>query len=204
MAATETVTLLVTSGRGPAECARALADFVAAMAEAATAAGLDLATDADGARPSASVVLSGPGAATFARRWTGNVQWTDASLRGRGARRNWYLAAILMPQRPEPAALDPREVRIEAMRAGGPGGQHQNTTDSAVRAVHLPTGLSAIARDGRSQHANRALAIERLGGCSSRSTTGGRSRPTGRRGWRGSRWSAAIPRSASALDGRPR
>jgi peptide chain release factor len=56
------------------------------------------------------------------------------------------------------------DIRFESFRAGGPGGQHQNTTESAVRAVHIPTGLSAVARDGRSQHRNKVLAVERLRG----------------------------------------
>jgi peptide chain release factor len=60
------------------------------------------------------------------------------------------------------ASLALREVRFEAFRAGGPGGQHQNKTESAVRAVHMPSGLSAVARDGRSQHRNKAIAVERL------------------------------------------
>ncbi len=54
------------------------------------------------------------------------------------------------------------ECRVETFRAGGPGGQHQNTTESGVRIVHLPTGVRATARDERSQHRNRALALERL------------------------------------------
>jgi peptide chain release factor len=63
----------------------------------------------------------------------------------------------------EPLAVDPRAVRFEAFRAGGPGGQHQNKTESAVRAVHLPTGRAVAARDGRLQHRNKAIALERLG-----------------------------------------
>lgn len=55
-----------------------------------------------------------------------------------------------------------RACRIETFRAGGPGGQHQNTTESGVRLVHLPTGVRAVARDERSQHRNRALALARL------------------------------------------
>jgi peptide chain release factor len=60
------------------------------------------------------------------------------------------------------APLDLREVRFEAFRAGGPGGQHQNKTESAVQAVHVPSGLAAVARDGRSQHRNKIVAVERL------------------------------------------
>jgi len=54
------------------------------------------------------------------------------------------------------------ECRIETFRAGGPGGQHQNTTDSGVRLTHLPTGVAVTARESRSQHRNRKMALARL------------------------------------------
>ncbi len=54
------------------------------------------------------------------------------------------------------------ECRIDTFRAGGKGGQHQNTTESGVRLTHLPTGIVVIARDERSQHRNRKIALERL------------------------------------------
>ena len=54
------------------------------------------------------------------------------------------------------------ECRVETFRAGGPGGQHQNATESGVRLVHLPSGLRAVAREERSQHRNRARALARL------------------------------------------
>ena len=54
------------------------------------------------------------------------------------------------------------ECRVETFRAGGPGGQHQNTSESGVRLVHLPSGLRAVAREERSQHRNRARALQRL------------------------------------------
>jgi len=54
------------------------------------------------------------------------------------------------------------QCRVETFRAGGPGGQHQNVTESGVRLVHLPTGVRASAREERSQHRNKSLALDRL------------------------------------------
>jgi len=54
------------------------------------------------------------------------------------------------------------ECRVDTFRSGGSGGQHQNTTDSGVRLTHRPTGIVVTARDSRSQHRNRKIALDRL------------------------------------------
>jgi peptide chain release factor len=59
--------------------------------------------------------------------------------------------------------FDTSDVRFETMRASGPGGQHVNRTESAVRVTHVPTGAQATASEERSQHRNKKLALARLG-----------------------------------------
>jgi peptide chain release factor len=161
--------LQITAGKGPEECAWAVVQVLEKVCTEAAAAGLETKTievepgPQGGTALSALIAISGPeNLKTFANSWRGTVQWIARSpFRPRHKRKNWFVGIeVLEPI--EEARFNPKEVQWETMRASGPGGQHVNRTESAVRATHVPTGLQASAMEERSQHRNRKLALARL------------------------------------------
>jgi protein subunit release factor A len=59
-------------------------------------------------------------------------------------------------------SFSPEEIRVETFKSSGPGGQHKNKRETAVRIRHLPSGITVLATEHRSQARNKALALRRL------------------------------------------
>jgi peptide chain release factor len=163
------VHLLLSAGRGPQECAWALAELLRRLETEARRQSLEthrvqtVPADRPGTYRSVLIRITGDDDETFAASWTGTLCWQAPSpYRSSTGRKNWYVIA-------QPCRLDtPRttfaeaDVDIVACRTGGPGGQHRNKASTAVRATHRPTGIVVVVDTERQFSLNRRIAMRLL------------------------------------------
>lgn len=161
--------LQITANTGPAECCLAVTKALVQLGREAHKAGVTVSVveqldgPVGGTLRSVLVELDGEPEAVdaLAGRWSGSIQWIcESPYRKLHKRKNWFLNGAAFA--PPAVSNEGGEIRYEATRASGPGGQHVNKTDSAIRATHLASGLSVKVQTERSQHANKRLAAQLL------------------------------------------
>ena len=165
--------LQITSGRGPEECCWVVARLVDILTREAIETGIKVRTleeipsEMPETLKSALLALEGEKSELeyFVAGWTGTIQWIGRSpFRPHHQRKNWFVGVecLAAPEQIERVERTQKDLEWQTIRGSGPGGQHRNKTETAVRVVHRPTGLSAIAQEERSQALNRKLALARL------------------------------------------
>lgn len=158
----------ITSGRGPAECNWVVAQVLKTFLEEATISKIKTTLlqretgIENGTVETATILLESDNLNAFINSWIGTIQWIGQSqFRKFHKRKNWFIG-IFEVDKATTTQISEHDIQYQAMRSSGAGGQHVNKVSSAVRATHVPTGISVVSMDSRSQHQNKKLATERL------------------------------------------
>jgi peptide chain release factor len=158
----------LTAGRCPEECAWVVYKVLREIKEEADVLGLqiDILDSVRGEErdtlKSALLSIEGNGIETFLESWEGTILWIGQSpYRKSHKRKNWYIGVNRLTM-PKPTEFSENDIKFETTRSSGPGGQNVNKVETAVRATHLPSGLSVLASEERSQRRNKSLAVSRL------------------------------------------
>lgn len=148
----------ISSGQGPAECGLAVGLFYRQLQKEGRDIRLIQSVRAKGGKGYSSILFE---TEEDMRELEGSVLWICRSpFRPKHRRKNWFIDVSVLEQLPD--AQGDMKLRFETFRSKGKGGQHVNKVETGVRVIHVPTGISVVSTEARSQHMNKKLAMNRL------------------------------------------
>lgn len=158
----------ITSGRGPVECAWVVAQVAKVILNYCAKVGINTKVvirnkgPENGTLNSILIKVSGENLLPRLGMWRGTIQWVGQSkYRKYCKRKNWFVAVDVINEK-EDQRFDMSDLVFQTYKASGPGGQHRNKVETAVRAIHQSSGITASASDSRSQHQNKQNAIKKI------------------------------------------
>lgn len=158
----------ITTGRGPLECQWVAAKILKIFLEEAKQNKIDYEIihrengDENLTLKSVTLLLKGNEVSKFLKSWLGSICWIGKStFRKLHKRSNWFIGVFEIED-VKKIDFKEKDIRFQAARSQGSGGQNVNKVNTAVRATHWPSGQSVFVQDSRSQLENKKLSVIRL------------------------------------------
>jgi len=160
--------IYLSSGKGPAECEWVVSKLIESIRIycKGNKVSFDIINDVKGyyenTYKSVEILVEGIEIELLMEPWIGTIKWIGKSqYRPNHKRMNWFVRVDLIDF-VDPLSIHEKDLEYTTYKASGPGGQHRNKVESAIKIVHKPTGIESISSDSRSQHQNRTIARRRL------------------------------------------